>query len=135
MAQEWLMSEAEWQADPFRAQDERRQVEADFIRGSRPEGVLEKWLVPPGPRVEWCREADAAEWVTPPPPGTRLFLPANLRAAIDWERIARWHADHPDGWVDGVPDDYPDTAQRRAAPGYGPYSLYGRLMDHTVVRG
>lgn len=29
----------------------------------------------------------------------------------------------------------PYTAQQRAAPGYGPYSLYGRLMDHTVVRG
>lgn len=102
---------------------------------SRPEGLLSKFLVPPGPRVEWCRQADAAEWVNPPPPGARLFLPANLRAAIDWERIARWHADHPDGWVDGVPDDYPDTAQRRAAPGYGPYTLYGRNVLHTIVRG
>ena len=135
MAQEWLMSEAEWQADPFRAQDERRQVEADFIRGSRPEGVLEKWLVPPGPRVEWCREGDGAGWVTPPPPGTRLFLPDDLHAVADWNRIARWHSDNPDGWPGGVPYDYPYTVAQRAAPEFSPYVLNGRLMDHTVVRG
>lgn len=101
---------------------------------SRPEGLLGKFLVPPGPRVEWCRQADAAEWFNPPPPAARLFPPADLRDASDWDRVARWHAVNPDGWPGGVPDDYPYTAQRRAAPGHGPYSLYGRLMDHTVVR-
>jgi hypothetical protein len=104
-----------------------------FARRCRPESLLAEPLVPPGPRVEWAGTGDS--FFRPYPQGTSAFMPEVREAVRRWDRIARWHASHPDGLVDVSGFDYPySVVPRGAVADRGGYTLMGVALEHSTVR-